>query len=77
LNFDFFFSNFSRISREKNLFREISQEKYFREKGLARRFKTEPTETVALCFGYPKKPCLRAEGKLSSSVDEQHISTYC
>jgi hypothetical protein len=24
------------------------------------------TETVALCFGYPKTPCLQAEGKLSS-----------
>jgi hypothetical protein len=41
-------------------------------RGLARHFKTEPTETVALCFGYPKTPCLRAEGKLSSSIDEQH-----
>jgi hypothetical protein len=37
----------------------------------ARHFKTEPTEIVALCFGYPKTPCLRAEGKLSSSVDKQ------
>jgi hypothetical protein len=45
-------------------------------RGLARHFKTEPTETVALCFGYPKTPCLRAEGKLSSSVDEQHIFVY-
>jgi hypothetical protein len=42
-------------------------------RGMARHLKTEPTETVALCFGYPKTPCLRAEGKLSSSVDEQHI----
>jgi hypothetical protein len=40
-------------------------------------FKTETTETVALCFGYPKTPCLRAEGKLSSSVDEQHIIHMC
>jgi hypothetical protein len=40
-------------------------------RGLARHFKTEYTETVALCFGYPKTPCLRAEDKLSSSVDEQ------
>jgi hypothetical protein len=23
--------------------------------------KTDPTETVALCFGYLKTPCLRAE----------------
>jgi hypothetical protein len=29
---------------------------------LARHFKTEPTETVALCFGFPKTPCRRAEG---------------
>jgi hypothetical protein len=36
-------------------------------------FKTEPTETVALCFGYTKTLCLQAEGNLSSSVDEQHI----
>jgi hypothetical protein len=41
--------------------------------GLAGHLKKEPTETIALCFGYPKTPCLRAEGKLSSSVDEQHI----
>jgi hypothetical protein len=34
--------------------------------GLARHFKTDPTENVALCFGYAKTPCLRAEGKLSS-----------
>jgi hypothetical protein len=27
---------------------------------MARHFKTEPSETVALCFGYPKTPCLRA-----------------
>jgi hypothetical protein len=27
---------------------------------LARHFKTDPTETVALCFGYPKTPCLQA-----------------
>jgi hypothetical protein len=33
-------------------------------RGLARHFKTEPTETVALCFGYPKTLCLRAECKL-------------
>jgi hypothetical protein len=25
-------------------------------RGLARHFKTEPTVTVALCFGYPKTP---------------------
>jgi hypothetical protein len=25
--------------------------------GLARHFKTDPTETVALCFGYAKTPC--------------------
>jgi hypothetical protein len=43
-------------------------------RGLARHFKTEPTETVALCFGYPKTPCRPAEGKLSTSVDEQHVS---
>jgi hypothetical protein len=43
-------------------------------RGLARHFKTEPTEIVGLCFGYPKTLCLRAEGKLSSSVDEQHKS---
>jgi hypothetical protein len=30
--------------------------------GLARHFKTDPTETIALCFGYPKIPCLRADG---------------
>jgi hypothetical protein len=41
--------------------------------GLARHFKTEPTETVALCFGCPKTPCRRTECKLLSSVDEQHI----
>jgi hypothetical protein len=41
---------------------------------LARHFKTEPTETVSLCFGYPKTPCRRAEGKPSTSVDDQHIS---
>jgi hypothetical protein len=46
-------------------------------RGLARHFKTDPTETVALCFGYPKTRCLRAEGKLSSSVDEQHIRKVC
>jgi hypothetical protein len=34
--------------------------------GLVCHFKTDPTETVGLCFGYPKTPCLRAEGKLSS-----------
>jgi hypothetical protein len=28
---------------------------------MARNFKTDPTETVALCFGYPKTPCLRAK----------------
>jgi hypothetical protein len=39
-------------------------------RGLARHFKTEPTETVALCFVYPKTLCLPAEGKLCSSVDE-------
>jgi hypothetical protein len=44
-------------------------------RGLARHFKTEPTETVELCFGYPKTPCRRAEGKLSTSVDEHHIRT--
>jgi hypothetical protein len=27
-----------------------------------RHFKTDSTETVALCFGYPKTPCLRADG---------------
>jgi hypothetical protein len=43
-------------------------------RGLARHFKTEPTETVALCFGNPKTTCRRSEGKLSTSVDEQHIS---
>jgi hypothetical protein len=42
--------------------------------GLARHFKTDPTETVALCFGYPKTPCLRANGKLSFCADEQAIS---
>jgi hypothetical protein len=42
-------------------------------RGLARHFKTEPTETVALCFGYPKTLSRRAEGNLSTSVDEQHI----
>jgi hypothetical protein len=25
--------------------------------GLARHFKTDPSETVALCFGYAKTPC--------------------
>jgi hypothetical protein len=25
--------------------------------GLARHFKTDPTETVDLCFGYAKTPC--------------------
>jgi hypothetical protein len=30
--------------------------------GLARHFKTDPTETVALCFRYPKTPCLWADG---------------
>jgi hypothetical protein len=43
-------------------------------RGLARHFKTDHTETVALCFGYPKTPCLRVEGKLSSRADEQAIS---
>jgi hypothetical protein len=38
-------------------------------RGLARHFKTE--STIALCFGYPKTPCRRAEGELSTSVDEQ------
>jgi hypothetical protein len=41
---------------------------------LARHFKTEPSETVALCFGCPKTPCLRTKGKLSFSVDEQDNS---
>jgi hypothetical protein len=27
---------------------------------LARHFKTDLTETVTLCFGYPKTPCFRA-----------------
>jgi hypothetical protein len=40
--------------------------KALRHCSLARHFKTDPTETVALCFGYSKTPCLRAEGKLSS-----------
>jgi hypothetical protein len=42
-------------------------------RGLARHFKTEPTETVALCFGYPKTPCLRAKGNLSASVDNTYV----
>jgi hypothetical protein len=45
-------------------------------RGLARHFKTEPTETVALCFGYPKTPSRRAKGKLSTVVDEQHKSLH-
>jgi hypothetical protein len=40
---------------------------------LRRHFKTDPTETVTLCFGYPNTPCLQAEGKLSSRADEQAI----
>jgi hypothetical protein len=27
---------------------------------LARHFKTDPTEILVLCFGYPKTPCRRA-----------------
>jgi hypothetical protein len=30
--------------------------------GLARHLKTDPTETMGLCFVYPKTPCLRADG---------------
>jgi hypothetical protein len=37
----------------------------------ARHRKIDPTETVALCFGYPKTPCLRAEDKLSTRADKQ------
>jgi hypothetical protein len=43
-------------------------------RGLVRHLKKEPTETVALCFGYPKTPCLRADGKLSSRADEPAIA---
>jgi hypothetical protein len=47
------------------------------DRGLARHFKTDPTETVALCFGYVKTPCLRAEGKLSSEqMNRPHISRH-
>jgi hypothetical protein len=38
--------------------------------GLARHFKTDPIETVALCFGYAKTPLWRADDK----ADEQDIS---
>jgi hypothetical protein len=38
---------------------------------VAWRIISKQTETVALCFGYPKTPCLRADGKLSSRADEQ------
>jgi hypothetical protein len=31
--------------------------------GLARHFKTDPTNTVALCFGYAKTLCWRADDK--------------
>jgi hypothetical protein len=30
---------------------------HLQDKVLARHFKTDPTETVALCFGYAKTPC--------------------
>jgi hypothetical protein len=43
-------------------------------RGMARHFKTEPNETVAFCFGYPKTSCAFELSKLSSSVDEQHIN---
>jgi hypothetical protein len=43
---------------------------------LARHFKTDPTETVALCFGYAKTPCLRAEDKLSSEQMNRPIVYY-
>jgi hypothetical protein len=36
-------------------------------------FKTDPTETVAICFGYPKTPCLRADG---SCLPEQMNRPY-
>jgi hypothetical protein len=38
-------------------------------RGLARHFKTDPTETVALCSGYPKTPCLRG----SKTQQSNHI----
>jgi hypothetical protein len=40
-------------------------------------FKTDPTQTVAFCFGCPKTPCGHlACGKLSSLVDKTQISTF-
>jgi hypothetical protein len=40
--------------------------------GLARHYKTDPTDTVALCFGYPKTPCLQAEARQAVfRADEQ------
>jgi hypothetical protein len=36
----------------------LTGQEYLRD--LARHFKTDPTETVALCFGISKTPCLRS-----------------
>jgi hypothetical protein len=42
-------------------------------RGLARHFKTEPTETLALCFGYPKHRAVELKASCQqASVDEQH-----
>jgi hypothetical protein len=47
-----------------------------RPKALARHSKTDPTDTVALCFGYPETQCLRAVGKLSSPLSRGHDGLY-
>jgi hypothetical protein len=45
-----------------------------RHYGLVRHFKTDPTETVALCFEYPKTPCLRADGScLPEQTNRPHM----
>jgi hypothetical protein len=43
---------------ETKLLRVPSSAFKCRHCGLARHFKTDPSETVALCFGYTKTPCL-------------------
>jgi hypothetical protein len=50
---------------------------------LVRHFKTEPTETVALCFGYQKKPnqliLLDKEGMKVECIayNNDYIPVYC
>jgi hypothetical protein len=57
---DFFCSQKKPPCRWQHQFTSSSAQLTACLRDLARHSKTDPTKTLAVCFGYPKTPCLRA-----------------